>query len=69
MKKASGVDFATRKSPRRAGDVASVISDNSKIVDKLKFKPEYDDLEIICRTAFEWERKVNRLTPCPPEGA
>jgi len=57
MKKVSKVDFRVDIAPRRAGDPASLISNNSKILQKLNFKPKYDDIEIICKTALEWEKK------------
>ncbi|MDY6932587.1 MAG: UDP-glucose 4-epimerase GalE [Spirochaetota bacterium] len=57
MKEVSKIDFRVDLAPRRAGDAAILISDNSKIVEKLKFKPQYDDIELICKTALEWERK------------
>lgn len=59
MKKVSGVDFIAQKIARRPGDVAIVVADNAKIVEKLKFKPKYDNLEIICKTALEWEKKLS----------
>ena len=58
MKKVSGADFHVEKGPRRAGDSATLISDNSKIKSALKWEPKYDDLELICRTALDWEKKI-----------
>ncbi|MFA7245508.1 MAG: UDP-glucose 4-epimerase GalE [Candidatus Magasanikbacteria bacterium] len=58
MKKVSGVDFKVEKAGRRPGDPAVLISDNSKIKNKMDWQPKYDDLEIICRTALEWEKKI-----------
>jgi UDP-glucose 4-epimerase len=45
VKKVSGVDFKAEFAPRRAGDPALLISDNSKIKEKMGWKPKYDDLE------------------------
>ncbi|WP_051428175.1 MULTISPECIES: UDP-glucose 4-epimerase GalE [unclassified Lebetimonas] len=61
MKKVSGVDFKAENAKRRAGDPAMLISDNSKIKEKMKWQPKYDDLGFICKSAYEWEKKLNKL--------
>jgi len=58
VKKISGVDFEAQKAPRRAGDPSLLVSDNKKILNTLPWKPKYDDLEIICKSAFEWEKNI-----------
>lgn len=58
VKKISGVDFEVQKAPRRSGDPALLISDNKKILATLAWKPKYDNLEIICKSAFEWEKNI-----------
>ncbi len=58
MKKVSGVDFPVEIKDRRAGDPAILISNNSKIRDIMKWEPKYDDLELICKTGLEWEKKI-----------
>ncbi|ACM92165.1 UDP-glucose 4-epimerase [Nautilia profundicola AmH] len=58
VKKVSGVDFKVETAPRRAGDPAMLIADSSKIKEKMKWQPKYDDLETICKTAYEWEKKL-----------
>ncbi len=58
MKKVSGVDFTVELKERRAGDPAMLISDNNKIRDIMKWTPKYDDLELICKTGLEWEKKI-----------
>jgi len=57
VKKVSGVDFQVDSTDRRPGDPAFLISDNSKILSDLNWTPKYQDLDFICKTAFEWERK------------
>ncbi len=57
VKKVSGVDFTVIEAGRRAGDPPSLIADNSRIKRLLDWSPQNDDLELICRSAFEWERK------------
>lgn len=58
MRRISGVNFAAEERGRRAGDPASLISDNRKIIRTLKWKPQYDDISLICRTALAWEQKL-----------
>ncbi len=58
VKKVSGVDFRVQNAPRRAGDPAMLISNCDKIKQKMNWTPKYDDLEFICKTAYEWEKKI-----------
>ncbi|GIT98143.1 UDP-glucose 4-epimerase GalE [Sulfurovum sp. TSL1] len=58
MKKVSGVDFTVEIKERRAGDPAILISDNTKIKNAMHWQPRYDDLEVICQTTLEWEKKI-----------
>lgn len=58
VKKVSGVDFEAELAPKRAGDPAMLISNNQKILRTLDWKPKYDDLELICKSAFEWEKSL-----------
>lgn len=58
LKKVSGIDFTVEISPRRVGDPALLISDNTKIKTVLNWTPKYDNLDLICQTALEWERKL-----------
>ena len=60
MKKVTNTNFQVDISPRRAGDPASLISDNRKIKTKMNWMPKYDDLALICKSAFEWESKILR---------
>jgi len=72
MKEVSGVDFRVNMAPKRAGDPALLISDNSKILkawsslknSQLKTKHpdlfQYDDLKLICKTALDWEKTANQ---------
>lgn len=42
---------------RRAGDPASLTAIVSKIHKHLEWKPQYEDLSFIIKTAYEWEKK------------
>lgn len=57
MKRVTGVDFAVNIVGRRAGDPAVVGANAEKIRRVLGWKPCFDDLNLICRTTFEWEKK------------
>ena len=59
MKEVSGVDFEVEKGPRRAGDPAVLISDNSKAKTTLGWTPAFDDIKLICKTALNWEKTVS----------
>ncbi len=56
MKKVSHSDFEVKYSARRKGDAPSVVSDAQKIKSVLGWKPEYDKIDLICETAYEWEK-------------
>ena len=60
VKKVSGKDFPVTISPRRAGDPAGLVADNSRIRSTLNWKPELDSLETIVRHALTWEDKLAR---------
>ena len=55
-KKISGTDFKVRIVERRPGDPEVLVSDPSKIIKELGFKPQYSDLATIVKTAFNWHK-------------
>ncbi|MRJ03233.1 MAG: UDP-glucose 4-epimerase GalE [Epsilonproteobacteria bacterium] len=59
MKRVSGRDFPVSIAPRRPGDPAILIADSSRLRRETSWKPKYDDLELICRTALEWEEQLS----------
>lgn len=59
MKRVSGVDFQVKGAPRREGDPAVLVANNTKIKTRMGWKPQYDDLEHICKTALAWEKKIH----------
>lgn len=58
VKKVSGVDFKVEREARRAGDPAMLVSENSKILSHTEWKPRYNNLEWICKSAYEWEKEM-----------
>lgn len=59
VKRITGIDFKVMETDRRAGDPAEVIADSSKAKKILGWTPEYDDLDFIIKTAWEWESNFN----------
>ena len=55
VKKVTGVDFEVVETDRRQGDPAVLISDNHKIKRVLGWTPQFDDLQYIIKTAWQWE--------------
>lgn len=60
VKRVTGVDFRVVEAPRREGDPPALVADSTKIRERLGWTPEYDDLEFIVKTAWDWERKFSQ---------
>ena len=60
VKKVTGREFKVIEAERRPGDPPFLVADNSKIKKKLQWKPKYDDLGFIIKTAWDWEKKLNK---------
>lgn len=45
--------------PRRIGDVQSLIANVNKLMKKIEWRPKYNNMEFILKTAIEWEKKFN----------
>ncbi len=60
VKKVSGVDFTVEIAPRRDGDPAELVADNTKILEVMGWTPKYDNLELICKSALEWEKTIKK---------
>ena len=57
-KHVTGVDFPVVETERREGDPAELIAGCAKIREELNWQPRFDDLEVILRTAWDWEKKL-----------
>ena len=44
---------------RRPGDIAQVYSNTKKLNRLLKWKPKYNNMNIIIKSAISWEKKLN----------
>jgi UDP-glucose 4-epimerase len=58
MKKLSGNDFDIEVAARRPGDSARAVADNTKILQQTNWKPRYNSLDVICKSAYEWEKHL-----------
>ncbi len=68
VKEISGVDFPVIEAERRAGDPACAIAAAELIMQTLGWKPRFNDLDVIVRTALAWEQKLTaNSSPAVPE--
>lgn len=58
MKNATKSEFQVIQSPKREGDPAFLVANNTKILEKMHWKPKYNNLELICQSSYMWE-KIN----------
>lgn len=58
VERAHGAPLAVLEQPRRAGDPPSLVADASRAGEVLGWRPRYDDIDLIARTALAWERKL-----------
>ena len=56
-KHVTGIHFRVEETERREGDPPALVADSSKIREELGWRPQYDDLGYIIKTAWEWELK------------
>jgi UDP-glucose 4-epimerase len=61
-KKVTGVDFTVKETERRAGDSPAIVASSSRLKERTGWEPQHDDLEFIIRSAWEWERNIDRKT-------
>lgn len=53
--------------PRRAGDIASVVSNPGKIIKNLGWHSSYNNLSEILKSSYEWENKLQLSSNLPDE--
>ena len=61
VRKVSGQNFAVVEMSRRPGDAAALVADSSKIRKAFGWVPKRDQLDEICQTAYNWEKKQHSL--------
>jgi len=62
VKRVTGIDFPAQETGRREGDPPALVADSSLIRQELGWKPRYDDLAFIIKTAWDWEKKLHGKT-------
>ncbi|BAT71294.1 UDP-glucose 4-epimerase [Thermosulfidibacter takaii ABI70S6] len=55
VKRVTKVNFPVEEAPRRPGDPPVLVADSTKIREDHGWKPKYDDLDYIIKTAWNWE--------------
>jgi UDP-glucose 4-epimerase len=60
VKEVSGLNFPVEVSERRPGDPPVLVAEVNKIKSVLGWTPKYDDLKLICKTAIDWEVKLQK---------
>lgn len=58
-KKVTKREFEVNYTDRRAGDPAILIGSSEKIIKRLNWAPQFNKLEDIINTAWEWHKKIN----------
>jgi len=63
VKSVSGRDFPVNIRARRPGDPPHLIANTDKIRNLMEWVPRYNNLETICKSAIDWEKKLLEGTP------
>ena len=58
FKKAVGVDFPVEIAKRRPGDPDTLVADVTRIGKELDWKPQFDNLDLMVRQAYAWEKRL-----------
>jgi len=58
VKRISGNDFPVILDKRRAGDIPQLTANAHRLMNRLNWKPRFDDLDKIIASALAWEEKV-----------
>ena len=61
VQKVSRRQFNIVEAERRPGDPPVLVADKARIHEVLGWIPKYDDLKMICETAYKWENKLEQL--------
>ncbi len=61
VKRVSKVDFPVVHTDRRAGDIPALTANAHRLMNRLDWKPRYDDLDLIVSSALDWEKKLPKL--------
>ena len=61
VKRVSGAPLPSAPAPRRPGDPPQLIADSAAIRAVIDWRPRFDEIDFIVRTAIDWERKLARV--------
>ena len=62
VKRATKKEVPIKNANRRAGDPPSLYADSKKANNILKWKPKYSELDFITKTAWNWQKKAEKIT-------
>lgn len=62
MKRVTSVNFKEEIAPRRDADIEVSIANNMKMKEKMRWEPRYNDLALICHSAYLWEKQKKEQT-------
>jgi UDP-glucose 4-epimerase len=60
VRRVTGIEFPIEETGRREGDPPSLVADSTRAKRELGWRPGYDNLELIIKTAWEWEQSLAR---------
>ena len=61
VKRLSGNDFKVIESERRSGDIESITANASRLMNRLDWRPQYDDLDTIIGSSLAWEEHISEF--------
>lgn len=56
VQKVTGIQFAVKEAPRRAGDPHSLVADPTKFKKEFGWQPKYSDIHSIVTSAWKWHQ-------------
>ncbi|WP_413580658.1 UDP-glucose 4-epimerase GalE [Bdellovibrio sp. HCB288] len=66
VQRISGNDFAITSHGRRNGDAAHLVADSTKLRHLLGWNPSRNNLDLICKTSLDWEKKQSQAVALAP---
>lgn len=60
VKRVTDIDFPVEEAGRRAGDPPALIADSTKLRLRTGWNPQYDNLDYIVQTAWDWELALDK---------
>jgi len=61
VKRVSKNNFKVVNTDRRAGDIESLTANANRLMTRLDWRPQHDDLDLIISSALKWEEKMLKL--------